>query len=169
MAGSARIIASIVCHHAVAGAVAAFAVVWRPAIAAIDPPAPQSFRCRAGQARPRAGRDRQLQRLPYRARRPRTLPAACRCRRRSAPSIPPTSRRMPRPGSAAGRRPRSARHALRRRPRRPAPLSDLSLRSLHQCLRRGRPGALCLPDDAAAGSRAGARKPACRFRSTSGS
>src|SRR3954447_5949504 len=40
---SARIIGGIVACVAVAGAIAAFAVVWRPAIAAIDPPAPQSF------------------------------------------------------------------------------------------------------------------------------
>jgi mono/diheme cytochrome c family protein len=38
-----RIIASILAVLLVAGAAAAFAIVWRPAIAAIDPPAPQSF------------------------------------------------------------------------------------------------------------------------------
>jgi mono/diheme cytochrome c family protein len=40
---SARIIGGIVVVAVIAGAIAAFAVVWRPAIAAIDPPAPQSF------------------------------------------------------------------------------------------------------------------------------
>src|SRR5665213_2939040 len=38
-----RTIASIVAALLVAGTAAAFAVAWRPAIAAIDPPAPQSF------------------------------------------------------------------------------------------------------------------------------
>jgi mono/diheme cytochrome c family protein len=38
-----RIIASIFAGLLVAGAAAAFAIGWRPAIAAIDPPAPQSF------------------------------------------------------------------------------------------------------------------------------
>jgi mono/diheme cytochrome c family protein len=38
-----RIIASIFAGLLVAGAAAAFAIAWRPAIAAIDPPAPQSF------------------------------------------------------------------------------------------------------------------------------
>jgi mono/diheme cytochrome c family protein len=38
-----RIIASVVVVALIAGAVAAFAITWRPAIAAIDPPAPQSF------------------------------------------------------------------------------------------------------------------------------
>lgn len=40
---SLRIIGSVVAIAVVAGAIAALAVVWRPAIAAIDPPAPQSF------------------------------------------------------------------------------------------------------------------------------
>ena len=40
---SRRIIASVIAEIVLAGAVAAFAVIWRPAIAAIDPPAPQSF------------------------------------------------------------------------------------------------------------------------------
>src|SRR5947209_4147261 len=40
---SARIIGGIVVVAVIAGAIAAFAVVWRPAVAAIDPPAPQSF------------------------------------------------------------------------------------------------------------------------------
>jgi mono/diheme cytochrome c family protein len=40
---SPRIIGSVIAALLVAGAVAAFAVAWRPAIAAIDPPAPQSF------------------------------------------------------------------------------------------------------------------------------
>jgi mono/diheme cytochrome c family protein len=38
-----RIIAGIFAGLLVAGAAAAFAVAWRPAIAAIDPPSPQSF------------------------------------------------------------------------------------------------------------------------------
>jgi len=38
-----RIIASIVAALLVGGVVAAFAVVWRPEISAIEPPAPQSF------------------------------------------------------------------------------------------------------------------------------
>jgi mono/diheme cytochrome c family protein len=40
---SRRIIASITAVIILAAAVTAFAVIWRPAIAAIDPPAPQSF------------------------------------------------------------------------------------------------------------------------------
>ena len=40
---SPRIIGSVIAALLVAGAVAVFAVAWRPAIAAIDPPAPQSF------------------------------------------------------------------------------------------------------------------------------
>jgi mono/diheme cytochrome c family protein len=40
---SRRIIASVIAVIVLAAAVAAFAVIWRPAIAAIDPPAPQSF------------------------------------------------------------------------------------------------------------------------------
>ena len=38
-----RIIASVVAAPLIGGAVAAFAIAWRPAIAAIEPPAPQSF------------------------------------------------------------------------------------------------------------------------------
>jgi mono/diheme cytochrome c family protein len=38
-----RIIASAVAALLIGGAVTAFAITWRPAIAAIDPPAPQSF------------------------------------------------------------------------------------------------------------------------------
>ena len=38
-----RILASLLAALVVAGAVAAFALAWRPAIAAIDPPSPQSF------------------------------------------------------------------------------------------------------------------------------
>src|SRR6266404_3933786 len=38
-----RIIGSVIAALLMAGAVAAFAIAWRPAIAAIDPPAPQSF------------------------------------------------------------------------------------------------------------------------------
>jgi mono/diheme cytochrome c family protein len=40
---SRRIIASVIAIIVFAGAAAAFAVIWRPAIAAIDPPSPQSF------------------------------------------------------------------------------------------------------------------------------
>jgi mono/diheme cytochrome c family protein len=40
---SRRIIASVIAIILLAAAVAAFAIVWRPAIAAIDPPAPLSF------------------------------------------------------------------------------------------------------------------------------
>jgi mono/diheme cytochrome c family protein len=40
---SRRIIASVIAITMLAAAVAAFAVIWRPAIAAIDPPAPRSF------------------------------------------------------------------------------------------------------------------------------
>jgi mono/diheme cytochrome c family protein len=43
MTGSPRIIASVVAGIVVAGVAAGFAVAWRPAIAAIEPPAPQSF------------------------------------------------------------------------------------------------------------------------------
>jgi mono/diheme cytochrome c family protein len=43
MTGSPRIIASVVAGILIAGGAAAFAVAWRPAIAAIDPPAPPSF------------------------------------------------------------------------------------------------------------------------------
>jgi mono/diheme cytochrome c family protein len=38
-----RIIGSVVAALLIAGAVTAFAIAWRPAIAAIDPPAPRSF------------------------------------------------------------------------------------------------------------------------------
>jgi mono/diheme cytochrome c family protein len=40
---SSRNIGLAIAGVAIAGAVAAFAIVWRPAIAAIEPPAPQSF------------------------------------------------------------------------------------------------------------------------------
>lgn len=40
---SPRIIGSVVAIAVIASAIAAFAVVWRPAISAIDPPAPPSF------------------------------------------------------------------------------------------------------------------------------
>ena len=43
MTGSARIIVSIIAAIVIFGAVAGFAVAWRPAIAAIEPPAPASF------------------------------------------------------------------------------------------------------------------------------
>src|SRR3982075_2233626 len=38
-----RIVGSVIAAVLIAGAVAAFAITWRPASAAIDPPAPQSF------------------------------------------------------------------------------------------------------------------------------
>src|SRR5258706_14768769 len=38
-----RIVASVIASILIAGVVAGFAIAWRPAIAAIDPPAPQSF------------------------------------------------------------------------------------------------------------------------------
>src|SRR5437879_7254756 len=40
---SPRIIGSIIAIAVIAGAIAAVAIVWRPAVAAIDPPAPSSF------------------------------------------------------------------------------------------------------------------------------
>ena len=40
---SARIVGGVIAVVVVAGGVAAFAVAWRPAIAAIEPPAPQTF------------------------------------------------------------------------------------------------------------------------------
>jgi mono/diheme cytochrome c family protein len=43
MTGSARIIVSIIAGILIAGAAAGFAVAWRPAIAAVEPPAPASF------------------------------------------------------------------------------------------------------------------------------
>jgi mono/diheme cytochrome c family protein len=43
MRRSPRIIAGAIAGILIAGGAAAFAVAWRPAIAAIDPPAPQSF------------------------------------------------------------------------------------------------------------------------------
>jgi mono/diheme cytochrome c family protein len=43
MRGSARIIASIVAVVLIGTAAAAFAIAWRPALAAVDPPAAQSF------------------------------------------------------------------------------------------------------------------------------
>src|ERR1700730_5573791 len=43
MTASLRITASVIAIVMLAGAAAAYAVVWRPAIAAIDPPAPQAF------------------------------------------------------------------------------------------------------------------------------
>jgi len=43
MTGPSRIIASVIVIALVAGAVAAFAIAWRPVIAAIDPSAPQAF------------------------------------------------------------------------------------------------------------------------------
>ena len=43
MTGSSRIVAGIVAIVLLGGVAAAFAIAWRPAIAAIEPPAPQSF------------------------------------------------------------------------------------------------------------------------------
>ena len=43
MKGLPRIIAGVVAGVVIAGAAAALAVTWRPAIAAVDPPAPQTF------------------------------------------------------------------------------------------------------------------------------
>src|SRR6266436_2117943 len=43
MKRSPRIVASVIAGLLIASAVAGVAVAWRPAIAAIDPPAPQSF------------------------------------------------------------------------------------------------------------------------------
>src|SRR5690242_21648745 len=40
---SSRVIGGIIAIAAAAGAIGVTAVVWRPAIAAIEPPAPQSF------------------------------------------------------------------------------------------------------------------------------
>ncbi len=64
-----RIITGVLAALLIGGGVAAFAVAWRPAIAAVEPPAPKSFRPGAGQAGPRSGFTRQLQRLPHGARR----------------------------------------------------------------------------------------------------
>src|SRR5580698_3506244 len=43
MTGSSRIIASVLAVLAMGGAVVAFAIAWRPSMAAIEPPAPASF------------------------------------------------------------------------------------------------------------------------------
>src|SRR5258705_5794672 len=43
MTRSPRMIASVIAGILIAGAIAAFALAWRPAIATIEPPAPQSF------------------------------------------------------------------------------------------------------------------------------
>ena len=43
MTGPSRIVAGIVAIVLLGGAAAAFAIVWRPAIAAIEPPGPQAF------------------------------------------------------------------------------------------------------------------------------
>jgi mono/diheme cytochrome c family protein len=43
MTGSSRLIASVLVVVLIGGAVAGFAIAWRPAIAAIEPPAPASF------------------------------------------------------------------------------------------------------------------------------
>jgi mono/diheme cytochrome c family protein len=53
MTGSPRLIASVVAGVLIAGAAAVFVVAWRPAIAAIEPPSPQSF----DSAHVRRGRD----------------------------------------------------------------------------------------------------------------
>ena len=133
---------------------------WRPAIAAVEPPGAAGLRCGPRQDGPRSGGDRQLQRLPYRARGQELC-------RRSAGADAVRHDLLLEHHAGCGDRNRAmvgsrvpARDALRRQPRRPASLSDISLRSLHQCDRRGRPGALCFPDDAAAGACAGAGKPA---------
>ena len=105
---SPRMIGSIIAIAAIAVAIAVAAIVWRPAIAAIDPPAPQSFDGAWSSAAAISRRSATATTVTRRAAGQRILPAAWRCRRRSAPSIPPTSRRTRRPGSAAGRRPRSA-------------------------------------------------------------
>ena len=111
-----------------------------------------------GQTRPRACGDRQLQRLPYGPGWPefcrRTAGADAlrndlfveyhaRCRDRDRPMV-------------GGSLP--ARDALRGQSRRPASLPDFSIRSLHEYIGPGRCGDLCVPDDAAAGERAGARQ-----------
>jgi len=43
MTGPSRIVASIVAIVLLGGAAAVFAIVWRPAIAAVEPPGPQAF------------------------------------------------------------------------------------------------------------------------------
>jgi mono/diheme cytochrome c family protein len=43
MAVSSRVITSVIAVTLIAGAAAAFAIVWRPAVPAIEPPAPQAF------------------------------------------------------------------------------------------------------------------------------
>src|SRR5215470_9615675 len=43
MTGPSRIVAGIVAVVVIAAAAAAFAVAWRPAIAAVEPPSPQNF------------------------------------------------------------------------------------------------------------------------------
>jgi mono/diheme cytochrome c family protein len=43
MGGRSRIITSVIAIVLIAGAAAAFAIIWRPSIAAIEPPAPQAF------------------------------------------------------------------------------------------------------------------------------
>src|SRR5436853_7940137 len=43
MKRSPRIVASVIAGLLIAGGVIGLAIAWRPAIAAIDPPAPQSF------------------------------------------------------------------------------------------------------------------------------
>ena len=95
------------------------------------------LRCRPRQARPRPGGDRQLQQLPYRARRQELC-------RRSAGADPVRHDLLLEHHAGCGDRNRamvgsrvSARDALRRQPRRPAPLSDIPIRPLHQCQRRG--------------------------------
>ena len=127
MTGPSRIVASIVAVVLLGGAVAAVAIVWRPAIAAIEPPAPQSF----DTALVKRGRD---------------LAAIGNCNdchtvrggQEFAGGLP-----VPTPFGTiyllehhAGRGDRDRpmvgsrvppRHALGRQPRRPASLSDLSL------------------------------------------
>src|SRR3954454_14654149 len=43
MKRSPRIVASVIAGLLIAGGVTGLAIAWRPAIAAIDPPSPQSF------------------------------------------------------------------------------------------------------------------------------
>ena len=115
---SPRIIGGIVAVAVIAGAIAAFAIAWRPAICGRRSAGAAIVRSRAGQARPRPRRDRQLQRLPHRARRQRL------CRRPAGADAVrhhlflqhharPRHRHRPLVGSRV-----PPRHAVRRRPRR---------------------------------------------------
>src|SRR6202035_5241317 len=117
--------AGVVAVLLIGGAVAAFEIAWRPAIAAIDPPGPQSCG------------DRQLHDVSYGARGQgfcRWAAGADAVRYDLLLEYHAGSGDRDRP-LAGGRIP--SRDALGRRSQRPASLSDLSLRSLHQCPRRG--------------------------------